>query len=201
MSLSLIGVCDAGSLLFKRSRHSLSVRQVSTQLPQCLVAECRLTIQHIPSNPSTGFRPNPTPRQIADTPVLLQRATAFLRRELRIWGLADVEFLLTYVLNLLKAIDLRSEPFIRLLRDVLEPDTLTTMADGDGRHRDRERGEMRQYPNAAEHLAHELHSWLRSPFKELWRWDALAQVSLTLILARCHSREHYSYLEAHASRS
>lgn len=117
--------------------------------------------QHIGSNPITKFRPNPSPRQISDDPTLVQRATTFMRRELRVWSSVDVEFLTTYVLSLLKAIDIRSEPAIRLLAEFLE------MPNGDGPN----------YPNGPEHFAHELYSFLRSPFKELRKWDDIIQVS------------------------
>jgi hypothetical protein len=120
---------------------------------------CRDLFQHIASNTTSNFRPNPTPRQIAEDPAQVQRATAFLRRELRVWSPVDVEFLTSYILSLLKAIDVRSEPFVRLLADFLET------PNGPG------------YPHAAEHFAHELYCFIRSPYKELVRWDAVAQVS------------------------
>ena len=121
--------------------------------------EQRSPAQHIASNTLTRFRPNPTPRQIADDPVLIQRATVFMRRELRVWSLVDVEFLTTYILSLLKAIDIRSDPAIRLLAEFLDPSLGP------------------QFPHGAEHFAHELYSFLRSPFKELRRYDEVAQVS------------------------
>jgi hypothetical protein len=82
----------------------------------------------------------------------------FLRRELRVWSLVDVEFLTTYILSLLKAIDMRSEPFVQLLSNFLD-------------------GPTTDYPHAAEHLMHELYSFLRSPYKDLKRYDDFAQVS------------------------
>ena len=82
-----------------------------------------------------------------------------MRRELRVWSLVDVEFLTTYILSLLKAIDIRSDPAIRLLAEFLDLPT------GPG------------YPHGAEHFAHELYSFLRSPYKDLARWDLVAQVS------------------------
>ncbi|WRT65329.1 uncharacterized protein IL334_002272 [Kwoniella shivajii] len=119
-----------------------------------------LYVKHIGSNPHTRYRPNPTPRQISEDPILIQRATAFLRRELRVWSLIDVEFLTTYIISLLKTIDIRSEPAIRLLTDFL----------------DINENEFEEFPpNASEHFAHELYSYLRSPFKELWRWDEVIQ--------------------------
>jgi len=88
-----------------------------------------------------------------------------MRRELRVWSSVDVEFLTTYVLSLLKAIDIRSEPAVRLLREFL---------DASGDHGPRN---GLGYPNGAEHFAHELYSFLRSPYKELWKWDEVSQVS------------------------
>lgn len=102
--------------------------------------------------------PNPTPRQITDDPTLIQRATSFLRRELRVWSLVDVEFLTSYILSLIKAIDIRSEPAVRLLGEFLNTP---------------------QLPRGAEQFAHELYSWLRSPYKELRRYDEIAQVGLS----------------------
>lgn len=89
--------------------------------------------------------------------MLIQRATAFMRRELRIWSIVDTEFLTTYILSLLKAIDIRSDPAIRLLAEYLDDE---------------------RYPRAAEHFAHELYSFLRSPFKDLRKYDDIAQVSV-----------------------
>jgi E3 ubiquitin-protein ligase Topors len=94
---------------------------------------------------------------------MIQRATAFMRRELRVWSAVDVEFLTTYILSLLKAIDIRSEPAVRLLAEFLDS------PNGSG------------YPHGAEHFAHELYSYLRSPYKELIMWDAVAQVSPRLV--------------------
>ena len=99
---------------------------------------------------------------MSEDSVLIQRATAFMRRELRVWSSIDVEFLTTYILSLLKAIDIRSEPAIRLLAEFL----------------DTPRGP--RYPLGAEHFAHELYSFLRSPFKDLMRYDEFVQVSDSL---------------------
>ena len=88
-----------------------------------------------------------------------------MRRELRVWSSVDVEFLTTYVLSLLKAIDISSEPAVRLLREFLDPSGEHGPPNGSG------------FPNGTEHFAHELYSFLRSPFKELWKWDEVSQVS------------------------
>lgn len=81
---------------------------------------------------------------------------------MRVWSLVDVEFLTTYILSLLKAIDIRSEPAIRLIAEFLDT------PDGP------------QYPHGAEHFAHELYTFLRSPFKDLRLYDELLLVSFGL---------------------
>lgn len=72
----------------------------------------------------------------------------------------DVEVLTGHILVLIKAIDIRSEPAVRLLGELLDTD---------------------EYPRGAEQFAHELYSWLRSPFKDLRRYDEIAQVSPSLL--------------------
>ncbi|OXG11998.1 hypothetical protein C366_05720 [Cryptococcus neoformans Tu401-1] len=113
-----------------------------------------LFAKHIASNRHTRFRANPTPRQIASDPELVQRASAFIRRELHIWPSLDVEFLTTYIVSLLRAIDIRSEAIVRLLSDFM--DTI-------------------EFPNGAEHFCHELYSYLRSPYRELKGYDEIVQ--------------------------
>jgi len=68
----------------------------------------------------------------------------------------DVEVLTGHILVLMKAIDIRSEPAVRLLGELLDTD---------------------EYPRGAEQFAHELYSWLRSPYKDLRKYDEIAQVS------------------------
>ncbi|TYJ55817.1 hypothetical protein B9479_003469 [Cryptococcus floricola] len=113
-----------------------------------------LYAKHMGTNRHSRFRPNPTPRQISEDPQLAQRAQAFIRRELRIWPALDVEYLTTYILSLLKAIDARSEAIVRLLSEFLDTD---------------------EFPSAAEHFAHEVYSFLRSPFRFLSEYDEIAQ--------------------------
>lgn len=67
-----------------------------------------------------------------------------------------MEVLTGHILLLIKAIDIRSEPAVRLLGELLDTD---------------------EYPRGAEQFAHELYSWLRSPYKDLRRYDEIAQVS------------------------
>lgn len=50
-----------------------------------------LYIQHLASNAITRYRPLPTPAQYAASQDLITRATAFIRRELRVWVSLDVE--------------------------------------------------------------------------------------------------------------
>lgn len=73
--------------------------------------------------------------------------------------MVDVEVLTGHILVLIKAIDIRSEPAVRLLGELLDTD---------------------EYPRGAEQFAHELYSWLRSPYKDLRRYDEIAQVSPSL---------------------
>ena len=73
--------------------------------------------------------------------------------------MVDVEVLTGHILVLIKAIDIRSEPAVRLLGELLDTD---------------------EYPRGAEQFAHELYSWLRSPYKDLRRYDEIAQVSKSL---------------------
>lgn len=87
-----------------------------------------------------------------------------MRRELRVWDLADVEFLTNHILSLIKAIDIRSEPAIRLLSELLDHQAQSSTSGA------------QTFPHAAEHFAHELYSFLRSPYKELWKYDEVAQV-------------------------
>ncbi|ORY27653.1 hypothetical protein BCR39DRAFT_594419 [Naematelia encephala] len=132
-----------------------------------------LYAKHVGSNTLTKFRPNPTPRQLSEDPSLVQRATAFLRRELRVWTLTDVEFLTNHILALLKAVDIRSDPAVRLLSEYLD--------NPDGPN----------YPRGAEHFAHELYSFLRSPYKELRKWDEVAQYDpIPLPRSRSRSPSH-----------
>lgn len=134
-----------------------------------------LISQHIGSSPQTRYRPNPTPHEIANSPQLVQRATAFLRRELRVWTHTDVEYLTSHILSLIKAVDVRSDVAVRLLAEYLDPPAQPHShphppASASASHA------QSGLRNGAEHFAHELYSWLRSPYKELRQWDLVAQV-------------------------
>ncbi|KAJ9105542.1 hypothetical protein QFC19_003524 [Naganishia cerealis] len=117
-----------------------------------------LYAKHIASNTFTRFKPSPTPCQFAADKETIARATSFIRRELRVWPHLDVEFLTTYIVSLMKSIDIRSEPAVRLLADFLD-----------------ERGSQGRDRRGAEHFAHEVYSFLRSPYRDLALYDAIAQ--------------------------
>lgn len=136
------------------------------------------------SNRYTRYTPYPTPAQVSASVDLQRRATAFLRRELRVWINLDVEFLTNYIVTLIKMLDLRSEAGIKLLSELMDP-SIPYTAEG-------------RKPNT-EHLAHgaqvyscsdfmrgfypyllmyitELYSFLRSPYKSIEEYDAIVQV-------------------------
>ncbi|KAE8216694.1 hypothetical protein CF327_g164 [Tilletia walkeri] len=103
--------------------------------------------------------------------VLQSRALAFLRRELLLFphlnALGSVQdggqerqtvckspslsFVTTYIFSLLQTLDLRSETMTRLLAEFLCPQSSASPV--------------------AELFAHELASWLRSPYRQLEQWD------------------------------
>lgn len=125
-----------------------------------------LYVKHIASNKITRCGPPPTPAKIASSPDLQSRAAAFIRRDLRALGWEDssfsnsnrgrrdnnqdvvspemqrrgidLEFMTSYVMTLIKMIDLRRERGVRLLAEYLDPG----VRDGEGRMKN------------AEHLAH-----------------------------------------------
>lgn len=95
--------------------------------------------QHVASNSYTKYRPYPAPTQFAAQADLVNRTTAFVRRELMVWDNIDADFLTTFVISLMKSIDLRSEVAIKLLSEFL--DMGGTYVEGN------------RYPNA-EHFVH-----------------------------------------------
>ncbi|TFY61587.1 hypothetical protein EVG20_g6997 [Dentipellis fragilis] len=119
-----------------------------------------LYAKHVASNSYTRYRPYPSPAQFSASPDLITRATMFLRRELRVWPNLDVEFLTTFVLSLMKSIDIRSESAVKLLAEFLDMDAPYTPG---GRHTN------------AEHFAHEIYSYLRSPYRDLAVYDTVVQ--------------------------
>ncbi|KAG6878905.1 hypothetical protein C0992_006785 [Termitomyces sp. T32_za158] len=116
--------------------------------------------QHVASNAYTRYRPYPTPALFAASNDLITRTTIFLRRELQVWDNIDVEFLTTFTISLMKSLDIRSESAVKLLAEFL---------DLDGPH-----VEGGRYVNA-EHFAHEIYSFVRSPFRDLFVYDSVVQ--------------------------
>ncbi|KAH9056293.1 hypothetical protein EDB87DRAFT_1566736 [Lactarius vividus] len=140
-----------------------------------------LYAKHVASNKYTRYRPYPTPAQFTASQDLISRTTVFLRRELQVWPNADVEarlspvsfvvdtntyvqFLVTFVISLMKSIDIRSESAIKLLAEFLDMDTSYIPGE---RHVN------------AEHFAHEIYCYLRSPYRDLSVYDSVVQVRLT----------------------
>ncbi|KAG9015913.1 hypothetical protein FRB90_004191 [Tulasnella sp. 427] len=120
----------------------------------------RLYAKHIASNQYTRFKPYPTPQQFAASQDLISRTTAFIRRELQVWTNLDVEFLTSFILALMKSIDIRAESAVKLLSEFLDIDAT----------------ESGRRPNA-EHFAHELYTYLRSPYRDLAVYDSVIQVN------------------------
>ncbi|KAF8716641.1 Zinc finger, C3HC4 type (RING finger), partial [Rhizoctonia solani] len=118
-----------------------------------------LFAKHIASNSHTRFRPNPTPAQISNSQELQSRCQMFVRRELRVWPNLDVEFLTSFILSLAKSIDIRTEPAVKLISEFLDINGRPSPAGG----------------TVAEHFVHEFYSYLRSPFRDLPAYDAIAQ--------------------------
>ncbi|KAF8884665.1 hypothetical protein BD779DRAFT_1612096 [Infundibulicybe gibba] len=130
-----------------------------------------LYAKHVASNSYTKYRPYPTPAQFSASADLISRTTTFLRRELRVWQNLDVEFLTTFIISLMKAIDIRSESAIKLLAEFLDMDS--PYLEG-GRHVN------------AEHFAHEVYSYVRSPYKDLFVYDTVVQACVLIIFQPSH---------------
>ncbi|KAJ6495912.1 hypothetical protein DFH09DRAFT_946080 [Mycena vulgaris] len=127
------------------------------------IYEHHLYAKHVASNSYTRYRPYPTPAQFSASPELISRTTMFLRRELQVWVNLDVEFLTTFIISIMKAIDIRSESAVKLLSEFLDLDA--PYVEG-GRHVN------------AEHFAHEVYSYVRSPYKDLFVYDSVVQACL-----------------------
>lgn len=116
-----------------------------------------LFAKHVASNGYTGFRANPSPRDITKDGATAERARLFLRRELRVWAPPDdVDGLVDHIVAFLRSVDVRSEASVRFLEPLVDE----------------------TYPQAAEHLAHELYAFLRSPYAELAAYDEVVQYDL-----------------------
>ncbi|KDR66930.1 hypothetical protein GALMADRAFT_232322 [Galerina marginata CBS 339.88] len=119
-----------------------------------------LYAKHVASNSFTKYRPYPTPTQFSSSQELISRTTTFLRRELQVWEGLDVEFLTSLILSLMKAIDIRSESAVKLISEFLDMDE--PYAAG------------RRHVNA-EHFAHEVYCYVRSPYRDLFVYDSIVQ--------------------------
>ncbi|KAK0199285.1 hypothetical protein DFS33DRAFT_1369250 [Desarmillaria ectypa] len=119
------------------------------------VYEHRLYAKHVASNGYTKYRPYPTPAQFAASQEMVSKTTMFLRREFRVWDDLDVEFFTTFTISLMKSIDIRSESAIKLISEFLDMDTGSR--------------------DMAEHFSHEVYSYVRSPFKDLFVYDSAVQ--------------------------
>ncbi|KAF8749075.1 Zinc finger, C3HC4 type (RING finger) [Rhizoctonia solani] len=74
--------------------------------------------------------------------------------------LADLSlFLTSFILSLAKSIDIRTEPAVKLISEFLDINGRPSPAGG----------------TVAEHFVHEFYSYLRSPFRDLPAYDAIAQ--------------------------
>ncbi|KAJ7123880.1 hypothetical protein C8R43DRAFT_1135918 [Mycena crocata] len=128
------------------------------------IYEHDLYAKHVASNSYTRYRPYPTPAQFAASPDLISRTIMFLRRELQVWVNLDVEFLTTFIISIMKAIDIRSESAVKLLSEFLDLDA--PYVEG-GRHVN------------AEHFAHEVYTFVRSPYKDLFIYDTVVQYDVS----------------------
>ncbi|SGZ31173.1 BQ5605_C047g12325 [Microbotryum silenes-dioicae] len=107
-----------------------------------------LFAKHVASNRYTGFKPFGPDKLNNNT--IKNKVLVFVRRELQVFSSVDVAFLTTYILSIASQLDLRSAAAIRLLADFV--------------------------PQAqAEHLAHEIVTFARSPFDKLEDYDRFVQ--------------------------
>ncbi|KAF7340843.1 E3 ubiquitin-protein ligase Topors [Mycena sanguinolenta] len=150
------------------------------------IYEHDLYAKHVASNAYTRYRPYPTPAQFAASPDLISRTTTFLRRELQVWVNLDVEFLTSFTLSIMKAIDIRSESAVKLLSEFLDLDA--PYVEG-GRHVN------------AEHFAHEIYSYVRSPYKDLFVYDSVVQYEITPDILLPVEEPRRRWREASCSRS
>lgn len=107
---------------------------------------------HVGSNRISRFR-SFGPADVRNDEELVSRAKAFVRRELQVFEyIQDREFLVEYVVAILKSVDLKSTT--GAAEDM--------MTDFLGRRH-------------AGVFCHELREWLRSPYRELALWDRETQ--------------------------
>ena len=120
---------------------------------------------HVGSNPISGFQ-NITPDMVASSSKLQSRAKTWIRRELRAFNLSQssslsqprrelvssarsIEYLLEYIVEILKVTDIKGGRAEELLTEYLKENSPLFL--------------------------HELSSWLRSPFDRLEDWDKFVQ--------------------------
>ncbi|KAF7290813.1 Ring finger domain protein [Mycena indigotica] len=137
------------------------------------IYEHGLYAKHVASNSHTRYRPYPTPAQFTASHDTIARTIMFLRRELRVWVNLDVEFLTNFTISLMKAIDIRSESAVKLLAEFLDLDAPYV--------------EGERHVNA-EHFAHEVYSFVRSPYKDLFVYDDVVQYDVPATLPQPHTR-------------
>ncbi|SCV73288.1 BQ2448_7214 [Microbotryum intermedium] len=107
-----------------------------------------LFAKHVASNRYTGFKPF-GPEKLNNN-AFKNKVLVFVRRELQVFPSVDIAFLTTYILSIASQIDLRSAAAIRLLADFVPQEQ-------------------------AEHLAHEIVTFARSPFDKLEDYDRFVQ--------------------------
>ncbi|KAF5376455.1 hypothetical protein D9615_008609 [Tricholomella constricta] len=130
--------------------------------------------QHVASNSYTRYRPYPTPAQFTASPELISRTTTFLRRELQVWDDLDVEFLTSFTISVMKAIDIRSESAVKLLAEFLDMDS--PYVEG-GRHVNAEHfahGKVIAVITS-EPVASSPSIYVKSPFRDLFVYDTVVQ--------------------------
>ncbi|KAK8137994.1 hypothetical protein PG984_001374 [Apiospora sp. TS-2023a] len=106
---------------------------------------------HVGSNPVSQYR-DLTPRLFEQDPTLVSRARMWLRRELKVRRANNAEFLLEYIIAILKTVDIQGSQGQAqdMLKEFLGRDH-------------------------ARLLLHELKSFLRSPYTSLAAWDCHVQ--------------------------
>ena len=122
---------------------------------------------HVGSNEFSGYQ-DITPNMVASSPDLQSRARAWIRRELRVFSFlhpdvtgrpsdapttsSNAEFLLSYVVSILKMVDIKAS----------NGHAENLLAEFLGRENTRL-------------FLHELQAWLRSPYTKLEEWDQEVQ--------------------------
>ncbi|KAF2267630.1 hypothetical protein CC78DRAFT_456901 [Lojkania enalia] len=170
----------AFSTSYQRSRYRLPRRPHPTRQPYSppdpdtallrrrFVYRHQLYSYHVGTNRLSRYQ-DLTPEMVTSSPELQSRAKMFIRRELRVFSFLDsgsdgvpfqgrpttssnAEFLLTYIVAILKAIDLKESTghAEELLSEFLGRDS-------------------------ARLFLHELNAWLRSPYTKLEDWDRHVQ--------------------------